>query len=212
MCGRFYFSTTNVLLQEFYEKAKVRFEKESIGANLPWDQEILSTGVIFPSNNIVTLIGDKRSKKVASSWTKWGLVNPQKQQEPPLINARQENIFNTRLFSPLFKNFRCIIPTSGFYEWKSNEDRPKTKFLFYENESEPLYLAGLYRMDTGYGLEIGQTSVILTTSANESISDAHNRMPLIVKASEIRSWLFDDTYARSLLKSNMPELQRTIPK
>jgi putative SOS response-associated peptidase YedK len=34
------------------------------------------------------------------------------------INAKSETVFNSRLFGDLVLRQRCVIPLSGFFEWK----------------------------------------------------------------------------------------------
>src|SRR4030095_8527889 len=36
------------------------------------------------------------------------------------IHAKAETVFNSRLFGDLVCRQRCIVPLSGFYEWKSD--------------------------------------------------------------------------------------------
>ena len=80
-------------------------------------------------------------------------------------------------------NRRCIIPASGFYEW--NPD--KARFCFTDPDDELLLLAGIYQEEQGK-----PRYTILTTQANESMQPVHDRMPVMIRHSEIRSWIEDD--------------------
>ena len=42
--------------------------------------------------------------------------------------------------------------------------------------------------------------VILTTDANASMKEVHDRMPLTLEPRELDSWLFDDEAAKELLQ------------
>ncbi len=61
-----------------------------------------------------------------------------------IINARAE----TAGIKPMFKNSlehrRYIIPSTGFYEWKTEEDKHKTKYLFNLRDTSLLFMAGIY--------------------------------------------------------------------
>src|SRR5688572_4432320 len=46
------------------------------------------------------------------------------------INARSESIFASRLYRGLVARQRCIVPLSGFYEWKRDSDG-KRPFKIY---------------------------------------------------------------------------------
>ncbi|MCF0106542.1 MAG: SOS response-associated peptidase family protein [Holdemanella sp.] len=90
------------------------------------------------------------------------------------INIKSETILSK--FSDWITYRRCIIPVSYYYEW----DASKTKITF--SSDSLLYMAGVYH---------NKQFAILTTEANDSIKPFHNRMPLILDASEIDTWLYD---------------------
>lgn len=55
-------------------------------------------------------------------------------QKKPLINARAESVNEKITFSKHFKNSRCLIPATYFYEWKDDGKPKKTKYLIKVNE------------------------------------------------------------------------------
>ncbi len=65
------------------------------------------------------------------------------QGKSPLINARVETAVSSRMFAPLWKHGRALVPASGWYEWKKSSDNPQLKqpylgFSFHW-PSNPLY-------------------------------------------------------------------------
>ena len=40
-----------------------------------------------------------------------------------MFNARSENLLSSRAFSTPFKQRRCVIPASGYYEWRKEQGR-----------------------------------------------------------------------------------------
>ena len=62
---------------------------------------------------------------------RWGLIpkwsKPGGKGVAP-INARAETLREKPLFRPLLKGHRCIVPASGFYEWRQ-EGGANRKFL-----------------------------------------------------------------------------------
>lgn len=50
--------------------------------------------------------------------------------------------------------------------------------------------------------------VILTTAANNSMVDIHNRMPIVLQKEKIEDWIIDTDYAMMLLNEEQPVLER----
>jgi len=48
--------------------------------------------------------------------------------------------------------------------------------------------------------------VILATEANSSMSDVHNRMPVLLQEKEIEEWMEDDVFMELALKRIPPYL------
>ncbi|NLV26577.1 MAG: SOS response-associated peptidase [Methanomicrobiales archaeon] len=91
-----------------------------------------------------------------------------------IINARIETVREKNLFRKSFEEYRCLIPASGYYEWKHEKTR-KTPYYFSSQITPILSFAGFIRPS----LE-GEQVVILTTKALLPYSDIHDRMPVIL--------------------------------
>ena len=122
----------------------------------------------------------------------WGLV-PHWAKDPAIgnrmINARAESLAQKNAFKTPLKRRRCIIPASGFYEWKKNSDKTKTPMYITRADGRPLGLAGLW--DTWHDPAGGElrTCTIITTAPNELMATIHDRMPLILPESQYKLWL-----------------------
>lgn len=147
------------------------------------------TGEIFPTNEVPIILNDHVDV------LKWGF--PNFKNKGVIINARSESASEKRMFKNCLENRRCVIPTTGFYEWKD-----KTKYHFTLPNNPVLYMAGLYNT-------FGDNNcfVILTTAANKSMETIHDRMPLVLSKNMINDWLDDSTIAMHLLHDVPPELQ-----
>ena len=66
-----------------------------------------------------------------------------------------------------------------------------------------LYMAGLYWVYEGKSCY-----VILTTAANPSVADIHDRMSLVLQPNQIDPWMEDHGAALSILYGTPPMLQR----
>lgn len=122
---------------------------------------------------------------------RWGLV-PFWADDPSIgsrmINARSETVFEKPAFKKAIRSRRCLIPASGFYEWKKNPDGKKQPYYIYMKSEEPFCFAGIWETWTK-GDEPLRTFAILTTEANELMKPLHHRMPVIVPREEYGRWL-----------------------
>jgi len=122
---------------------------------------------------------------------RWGLV-PSWSKDlsfgSHLINARSETVAEKPTFRHAIKHRRCIVPTSGFYEW-SHDGSKKQPYYIQLADRSPMCLAGLWeswKAPDGSELE---TFSILTTTANELITPIHDRMPVILASDTFDLWL-----------------------
>ena len=89
--------------------------------------------------------------------------------------------------------------SSPFYEW----DGDKRKFRFSMPGAQELYMAGIY--DTRGGVPCYS---ILTTAANESMREVHDRMPLVLEREQIDPWLYDLEATSEFLHMTPPQLSK----
>lgn len=130
-----------------------------------------------------------------------------------MINARGETLATKPAFRAAFKRRRCIVPASGFYEWKKSEGS-KTKQPFYITASDdgPLMLAGLWESWTSPDGAMIDTYTIITTAPNEMMAEMHDRMPVILDETDFDAWLDPAREdASGLIRSYPSELMRARP-
>jgi putative SOS response-associated peptidase YedK len=104
------------------------------------------------------------------------------------------------MFKTPYAQRRCVVPSTGFYEWRRDErGKPVEKFLFNEGEAPMLYMAAVY---TEYSddVPLKERFAILTREANGSMRDIHDRMPVILRKTELTRWLTDRAFADTALK------------
>jgi putative SOS response-associated peptidase YedK len=140
---------------------------------------------------IVRLVDGKRSFTLM----RWGLM-PSWVKDPKtfplLINARGESVLDKPAFRNAMKRRRCLIPTDGFYEWQPGT--PKRPYFVRakrntDGSAPPLAFAGLYETWTGPNGEEIDTAGIITTTANNTLSAIHDRMPVFVPPEAFDRWL-----------------------
>lgn len=127
---------------------------------------------------------------------RWGLVPSWSRDESiatKLINARGETLAEKASFRAAYKSRRCIVPASGFYEWK-REGKEKQPYYIHPADGELFGLAGLWeRWSPGDGGDCVDTFTVVTTDANGTMKPLHNRMPVLLAPSDYAAWLTKGT-------------------
>ena len=123
-----------------------------------------------PSYNIapaaeILVVRDK------AALARWGLRGR-------FVNLRAETVL-----AKFASSGRCIVPASGFYEWKT-EGRRKQPFYFRPKNEPLIALAGLWERDT---------CSLITTEPDAVVGKVHDRMPLILPREAYAAWLAGDT-------------------
>jgi len=86
------------------------------------------------------------------------------------INAKSETVFKSPLYRDLVVRQRCIIPLSGFFEWKEDAGR-KRPFKIHVKDEPIMSVGDLGSMASGTSDERCSFS-ILTTAANSFMSQS----------------------------------------
>lgn len=150
---------------------------------------------IAPSQPVLALRYNRGAK--TREWTHfvWGLV-PRWAQDVRvgnrMINARAESLREKPAFRNAYRYRRCIVPVSGFYEWKK-VGRAKQPYFVRPADNLPMGLAGLWETwSSPDGSEL-ETCTIITTDANAVIHPLHSRMAVVLPPEAYEAWLNPDT-------------------
>lgn len=176
MCGRF---ALNENPRKFAEHFK-----------LSGDITLPSSWNIAPSSRICSITADEQELR-HFRLMRWGLI-PSWAKDPSignkLANARGETIAEKPSFRSAFKFRRCIVPASGFYEWKT-EKGIKTPWYISLKSGEPMAFAGLWETWKPKDGDVIETCCLITTGANSLMEPIHNRMPVILSPDQWNIWL-----------------------
>lgn len=133
---------------------------------------------------------------------RWGLI-PSWAKDATIgtrmINARAETVAEKPAFRTPLRSHRCLVPASGFYEWKREGTSKQPYFIHLKDE--PLFaFAGLYdRWRDPQGQDVWSYTII-TTAANAVTAPVHDRMPVILRREDEDEWLnADNTEPEHLL-------------
>jgi putative SOS response-associated peptidase YedK len=191
MCGRFVSSSS----------------PERIAAYFGADAAVASLGQNFnvaPTNDIYGVVADADGHREVQAFH-WGLVPvwaKERKIGQRMINARSETLAEKPAFKGDFKKHRCIIPMDGFYEWAPGEEGgPRTKagtpmkrpYFVHRTDDEPLAVAGLWSAwrdkEAGADAPWLHSATVVTTSANATMEQIHDRMPVILPTAMWDMWL-----------------------
>ena len=124
---------------------------------------------------------------------RWGLVpawSKDTAMASRMINARSETAAEKASFRTAWKVRRCVIPATGWYEWKTEGTR-KQPWLLRLADSEFTAFAGLWERWQPAGQPGIESFTILTAPAIPELADLHQRMPVVLRKDWIAAWLED---------------------
>lgn len=167
----------------------------NISANLASGTSINLPSDIRPSELAPVLLA--QDGRLCIEHMLWGF--PGFQGKGLVINARAETLLDKKMFRDSALARRCAIPAAHFYEWDSGKNRVE----FCPADADTLYMAGLYQYIQGE-----RHFVIITTQANASVRRIHHRMPLILEADELSSWIQKPELLHTILQKTPAPLSK----
>jgi putative SOS response-associated peptidase YedK len=189
MCGRYTLTTTTDLLVSLF------------GAQVPSTVQLRPRYNIAPTQQapVVRWSGQEEQRVLAP--LRWGLV-PHWSKDPgasgaggpALINARAETAATKPAFREALRKRRCLVPTDGFFEWKTVGDL-RQPYYVRRADGRPFAYAGLFeRWQPPEGAQdlVLESFTILTTAPNALLATLHDRMPLILDPAVYDRWLDHD--------------------
>ena len=143
---------------------------------------------VAPATDQLVILNED-GRRVAR-WHRWGLI-PYWAKDKSIayrtINARGESVAAKPAFRDAFRQRRCLVPATGFYEWKALA-RVKQPYLIRLRSGELFSFAGLWETWSGPEAEV-RSFTIITTEPNELMARIHNRMPAIIPRAQYARWL-----------------------
>jgi putative SOS response-associated peptidase YedK len=183
MCGRFALSAMLTDIAEEFSTSALPDH------TLPVDWNIKPTQDIYIIKN--------QEIKIAS----WGLIAPWSKNsseavrsQSQAINARSESVHEKPTFRNAFRQRRCFVPATGYYEWATELGRYKTKQpVFISRDDEKLLaFAGIFDRWISPEGEMRDSVSIITRDAVGDLAKVHNRMPLFLPRERWGAWMDSD--------------------
>ncbi len=199
---------------------------EKLVANYKFIGDRMYTGLEYPQAPVLQRIPDQTDFEIVEK--EWGLLPTNITSvervsdfriKAMTLNARSENLFvneqgRPAMFADAAMNRRCLIPSTGFYEWRHVKQRGKNgkvlkqtiafPYIIKTSESNPFYFAGIWNP----GKVNGDTFSIVTTEANDLMQQIHNtakRMPTILTEDLAWEWMFNS----ALSKTDVQDIARS---
>lgn len=180
MCGRYALACE-------HEALRIRFGFQSESPLT--DQHVPRYNIAPSQANPVVTNGEHRQLRPM----RWGLI-PHWAKDASIgakmINARAETAHVKPSFRDAFKNHRCLIPATGFYEWETIPATRSKQPLFVSVKDQDIFaFAGLWSCwHDPHGDDV-LSYTILTTEPNDYMKSFHHRMPVILQPEHEESWL-----------------------
>jgi putative SOS response-associated peptidase YedK len=122
---------------------------------------------------------------------RWGLIPSWAKDTKigsKLINARIEGIEEKPSFRSAFQKRRCIVPFDGYYEWQKTPEG-KIPYRIQLRDTEIFTIAGLYEHWKDPKGGIIHSFTLITHEADASISQLHDRQPMVLLPEQEKLWL-----------------------
>lgn len=202
VCGRYYIDDTfqKGLLSDFPS-----FREQAAAMHIPsGDVRPTDAAPVIMADRLTRMyendqkrIADRNEKEISLTEALWGFQEEFDSGEKLLINARTETADTRPAFSYAMRSRRCVIPVSGFYEYTPD----KEKVSFFRKEEQIIYLAGCAKWDAAWRF------VILTTSPNDDVKKVHDRMPVMLRKEDVRTWVCSRRIPATLTDGWKPSLE-----
>jgi putative SOS response-associated peptidase YedK len=198
MCGRYTIFTEDEIIEmrEIINEISRTFGPQAV-----------KTGEIFPTDTVPLVALSGGMVEVCRGT--WGFPHWEPGKRP-LVNARSESAHEKRLFAGPLRQGRCVVPSTGYYEWSREGKKVLGKHLFRTPDSKMLYMAGVRGQFRDTDGELQDHFVILTQEPTAFVSSYHDRMPVILRKDEISRWLRNDDYIGTVFSRPGAELVGTL--
>ena len=178
------------------EEVEKRFSAKKEPKRVEFEPVHHGNGFDFPTWPVITAQAPHTLQ-----FFKWGLVprwvkteTEAKEMRSLTLNAKVETLDEKPSFKYALQNAqRCLIPSTGFFEWQTVG---KQKFpYFIRLRNQPVFaMAGIWEswQNPAFADDIWHTFSVVTTEANPLMARIHNtkqRMPVILTPEMEQTWL-----------------------
>lgn len=156
---------------------------------------------IRPTNDALIIRSVPGGVELAKA--RWWLVphfytGPLKDWKATTFNARSETIQTMPSYREAFRHRRCLVPATGWWEWKDEGGPRKQKYWVEPADGAPMMFAGIWdRAETSDQGPIESFSIV--TQPAGALSALHHRAPLVLWTADWASWVVPSGNVQPLL-------------
>lgn len=199
MCTRFYIEPRSEELDEIMEAA---VRSGLAHKFLVAGSGVMTSGEIRPTN-VVPVIAPNRDGKRTVFPMRWGFRIPGRSL---VVNARTETAAVRPTFRESWKQHRCVIPASWYFEWEhldapGGKTKTGDKFAIQPRGQSVTWLCGLYRMEDGF-----PAFTVLTREPSDDVRRIHDRMPLMLPEEMTDAWISPDQKPEDIIRYALTDL------
>lgn len=202
MCGRLTYMYTWGDIRAYLAAHGLEFEESSWADDGPG-----SSYNAAPMSDIPVVRGSSAPPLLHAGAMRWSLTpswSKTRDTTYSTSNAKSEDAASKPAFRGPYRHRRCVIPASGFYEWKRPRENDaagtlwgggaphpvKQPYYITRADDAPLLLAGLWdRWESADGRDALDSCTILTCAPNAEMATIHDRMPCIIEPDDLADWL-----------------------
>lgn len=135
---------------------------------------------------------------------RWGLVpawaeSVKAADKYSMINAKAEEVSEKRSYKNAFKKRRCIVPVSGFIEWRGPKGS-KVPYAIQLKDQPIMSMGGIWESwEDKESKEIVDSFSILTMAANSFMQGIHTHMPFVLTKEMEEAWIAPDAVEPEVL-------------
>jgi putative SOS response-associated peptidase YedK len=194
MCGRF-----TLFPEDYAELARLTGTEADVALAEHYRQRYNTA----PMQRSWIVRADRESRVL--EYGRWGLVNfwaKDNKRAARQINARAETVHERPAYRTAFKSRRCLVPTSGFYEWSGPKGKRQPHWI-HPVEDELWFFAGLFERWDGVD---GEGETTFTSSARLALSERPICRPIRTSRFVGTRWL------RSSWPTSVPAKSCSFPR
>ncbi|WP_333832772.1 SOS response-associated peptidase [Rubrimonas sp.] len=161
---------------------------------------------ICPTQPVAAIRLDAEGRRALDA-LRWGFIPPWAKTPsdgPLLINARAETLHEKPAFREACRRTRCLIPATGFFEWRADAGRGKEPWFIRPAQADLMAFAGVWTVWSGPDGPVASCAIV-TCAANAALAPIHHRMPVIVPPADYGLWLGEEGKGAATLMKPAPE-------
>ncbi len=196
MCGRYTLASPDP------SQLRARFP---IGESI----EIRRRYNVAPGDDVLAVVRPRDAPEPEGALLRWGLVpfwaSSPGEVAAKTINARAETVAEKPMFREAFKRRRCLVPASGYFEWKP-EGAAKQPYFIHDADNTLLMFAGLWEAwrETKEAEPLYTYTIIVGPPGVVS-GDIHDRAPVMLPDDAWDIWLSGDVAGASAVLERVHE-------